>query len=73
MTRTSRSPARTATTALALLVAAVGLAGCGTPALIKPVQTPLPGFKRDIQAAQSVVTKADQQAQAFGATGVTTP
>jgi hypothetical protein len=56
-----------------LTLAACLLAGCGTPAVVKPVQDPLPGFKRDIQAAQSVAAGSGAEAQDLGATGVTTP
>ena len=41
------------------------LAGCGTPAAVKPVATPLPGIKHDIQAAQNVVTQSEQSAAAL--------
>jgi hypothetical protein len=57
--------------ALALLLGAAVLGGCGTPAVIKPVATPLPGFKRAIQSAQNLVTQSEQQA--YGATSVTGP
>jgi len=53
--------------------AAMVLAGCGTPAVVKPVATPLPGFAHDIHAAQSVVSQAQQAAQEYGATGVGGP
>ena len=48
---------------VALALAALALAGCGTPAVIRPAQNPLPGFKRDIQAAHSAVSAAERQAQ----------
>jgi hypothetical protein len=50
----------------AILLAAMGagvLAGCGTPPAIKPVATPLPGFQRDIQAANNAVAATERQAQ----------
>lgn len=56
---------------VALVACGVGVAACGTPAVVKPAQTPLPGLKRDIQAAQSAVSQSQKQAQDFGATGVT--
>jgi anti-sigma-K factor RskA len=56
---------------LALALSAVVLGGCGTPAVVKPVATPLPGFKRAIQSAQNVVTQSEQQA--YGATSVSGP
>jgi hypothetical protein len=56
---------------LALALSAVVLGGCGTPAVVKPVATPLPGFKRAIQSAQNLVTKSEQQA--YGATSVSGP
>jgi hypothetical protein len=55
----------------ALLVAA--LAGCGTPAVVKPVSTPLAGFNRDVQAARSAVAQTEAQAQSDAATGATQP
>ena len=57
--------------ALALALSAAVLGGCGTPAVVKPVATPLPGFKRAIQSAQNLVTHSEQQA--YGATSVTGP
>ena len=57
----------------ALALSAVGLAACGTPAVIKPVQDPLPGFSRDINAARNAVAQSQREAQQFGATGVTAP
>jgi len=60
----------------ALAAAALGvvlLAGCGTPAVVKPAATPLPGLARDIRAAQGVVAQSQQQAQGLGSTGVTGP
>jgi len=56
---------------LALALSAVVLGGCGTPAVVKPVATPLPGFKRAIQSAQNLVTQSQQQA--YGATSVSGP
>jgi hypothetical protein len=60
-------------TAVSLTLAACALAGCGTPAVVKPVQDPLPGFKRDIQAARNAAARSGQEAEDLGATGVTTP
>jgi len=59
--------------ALLAAAAAAALAGCGTPATIKPVANPLPGFKHDIQAAQSVSNQAQQQVQQYDGTGATLP
>lgn len=56
---------------LALALSAVVLGGCGTPAVVRPVATPLPGFKRAIQSAQNLVTQSEQQA--YGATSVSAP
>jgi len=68
----ARRPSRAIAAALA--IAATALAGCGTPAVIKPGPAPLPGFKRDIQAAQNVVSQSQQQAASYdGATGSTMP
>lgn len=53
--------------AVAALAGAVALAGCGTPATVKPSATPLPGFKRDIQAAQNAVAQTEQQASSDAA------
>jgi len=59
--------------ATAALVAAA-LAGCGTPAVIKPVSVPLPGLQRDIRAARNAVAVTEAQAQAAAAaTGATLP
>ena len=57
--------------ALALVLGAAALGGCGTPAVIKPTATPLPGLKHDIQAAQNAVSQSQQQA--YGSTTVTVP
>jgi hypothetical protein len=65
---------RTGACALLALAAAVSIAGCGTPSTVAPASTPLPGFKHDIQAAQSVSDQAQQQAQQYdGTTGSTLP
>ena len=67
---------RAALTALALVATAAALSGCGTPATVKAVTTPLPGFQHDIQAAQNAVAQSAQQAQMYdsaGATGSTVP
>lgn len=63
---------RRGTIAVAALVA-TALAGCGTPAVVKPASTPLPGFKRDIQAAQNAVAQTAAQAQGDASTGATLP
>jgi len=44
------------------VLAGLVLGGCGDPAVIKPAATPLPGFKRDIQAARNAVTRAEREA-----------
>jgi len=55
-------------------LAAVALAGCGTPAVIKPASAPLPGLSRDIGAAQAAAAQIQAQAQGdAAATGATTP
>jgi hypothetical protein len=69
--RLSRSAATRPLAALALLAGAAVLGGCGTPAVLKPTATPLPGLKHDIQAAQNAVAQSQQQA--YGSTTVTTP
>ena len=51
----------------AALAGAVALAGCGTPATVKATATPLPGFKRDIQAAHNAVAQTEQQASSDAA------
>jgi hypothetical protein len=55
--------------ALALAGAAI-LGGCGTPAVIKPSATPLPGLKRDIQAALNVVSQTEREAQSDASSSV---
>ena len=69
--RAPGSVSRRPLAALALALAAAALGGCGTPAVVKPAATPLPGFKRVIQAAQGAVTQSQQQA--YGSTAVTGP
>jgi hypothetical protein len=56
--------------ALALVLGAAALGGCGTPAVVKPAATPLPGLQRDVHAAKNAVTQSQQQA--YGST-LTTP
>ena len=56
---------------VALAGCGTALAACGTPAVVTPAQNPLPGLKRDVQAAQGVVAQSQQQALSYGATGVT--
>jgi len=68
-----RRARRAVLAAAALALSAVGLAACGTPAVIKPAQNPLPGFSRDIDAAQHAVAQSEREAQDFGSTGVTAP
>jgi hypothetical protein len=41
--------------------------------VIKPVQNPLPGFSRDLNAARNAVAQSRREAQQFGATSVTAP
>ena len=55
--------------ALVLVLGAATLGGCGTPAVVKPVATPLPGLQHDIQAAKNAVT---QSQQAYGSTTIPT-
>ena len=55
------------------LAAGASLGGCGTPAVIKPSATPLPGLQNDIHAAQSAVSKAEAQAQSDASTSVSSP
>jgi len=62
---------RTCAQALLAAAAAAALAGCGTPATVKPVTNPLSGFQHDIQAAQNAANRAQQQAQQYDATGAT--
>ena len=63
-----RLPRAGAKPVIALVVAlgAAALGGCGTPAVVKPVATPLPGFQHDIQAAKNAVT----QSQQYGSTTI---
>jgi hypothetical protein len=62
-------PPRLRAIMLAVLGAAV-LGGCGTPAAVKPVATPLPGFQRDIQAAQKAVAQTERQAHSDASSSV---
>jgi hypothetical protein len=69
-----RTPSRHRTAAAAALaLAALAVAGCGTPAVVKPAHDPLPGFKRDIQAAHSAVSAAERQAQQQDPSAATAP
>ena len=68
--RPTHRPRRLGALALAAALAAT-LAGCGTPAVVKPVATPLPGLGRDVQAARNAVAQTDAQAQSDAATGAT--
>jgi hypothetical protein len=58
---------------VAAVLAGAILGGCGTPAVIKPSATPLPGLQNDIHAAQSAVSKAEAQAQSDASTSVSSP
>ena len=58
--------------ALALAIAAA-VGGCGTPAVVKPASTPLPGLARDIHAAQSVVAQTEREAQTDASSAVAAP
>lgn len=62
---------RLAATALAL--APLLAAACGTPAVVKPTATPLPGLTRDVQDARNAVAQSDAQAQSDAAAGATAP
>jgi hypothetical protein len=57
----------------ALAAAAVSLGGCGTPAVIKPSSTPLPGLERDIHAARNAVAQTQREAQSDATTNVANP
>jgi len=59
--------------ACAIAVAALGAAGCGTPASVTPSAAPLPGLGRDVQAAHNAVEQTQAQAQSEAATGATLP
>ncbi len=65
-----------ARTLLALSLVVAGgtiLGGCGTPAVIKPSATPLPGLKQDIRAAQNAVAKTEHEAQSDASSSVGGP
>jgi hypothetical protein len=68
----NHSPRVPVSVATVLAVATI-LAGCGTPAVIKPSAAPLPGLQNDIHAAQSAVAKAQAQAQSDASTSVSSP
>lgn len=69
-----RSTRARSLTALALLVAGCAIfGGCGTPAVVTPTATPLPGFKRDIQAAHNVVAQTEREAQGAASTSLGSP
>ena len=57
-----RRGARGPAAVVLVLAAGAVIGGCGTPAVIKPSATPLPGLERDIHAAQSVVAKTEREA-----------
>ena len=59
--------------ACAIALAALGAAGCGTPANVTPAAAPLPGLGRDVQAARNAVTQSQAQAQSEAQTGATLP
>lgn len=64
--RTSRTRAASARALVAVVLAAAAgavLGGCGTPAVVKPVATPLSGLQRDIHAAQNAVAQTQNEAQ----------
>ena len=52
-----------------MVAAALLVAGCGTPAVVKPAPGPLSGLANDVQAARN----AAAQTQAQAATGATLP
>ncbi len=56
-----------------VLAGASIVGGCGVPAVIKPSATPLPGFKRDIRAAQNAVAQTERKAQSDAAANVASP
>jgi hypothetical protein len=59
-----------AVAALALIVAgSATIGGCGTPAVVKPTATPLPGLARDIHAAQKAVAQTEREAQSDASAG----
>ena len=64
---------RAAVTVAALAAACAVLGGCGTPAVIKPSSTPLPGLERDIHSAKNVVAQAEQEAQSDSSTNPGSP
>jgi hypothetical protein len=68
-----RRTAAQALLAATAATAAAALAGCGTPATVKPVTDPLPGFQHDVQAAQNAADHAQQQARQYDSTGATLP
>jgi hypothetical protein len=69
-----RGVRRRAAASVALaLAASVAVGGCGTPAVVKPASTPLPGLARDIHAARSVVAQAQRQAQSDASSAVAAP
>jgi hypothetical protein len=64
-----RRPGAKPVIALVLVLGAAALGGCGTPAVVKPAATPLPGLQHDIQAAQNAVTQSQQP---YGSTTIPT-
>jgi hypothetical protein len=57
----------------ALVAACAILGGCGTPAVIKPSSTPLPGLEHDIHAAQKAVAQTEQEAQSDASSNLASP
>lgn len=70
-----RTPRRLGARAFAAVALGAALvAGCGTPAVVKPVSAPLSGLGRDVQAARNAAAQTSAQAQAdAAATGATMP
>jgi hypothetical protein len=64
---------RTVVVAVAVATACAILGGCGTPAVIKPSSTPLPGLQRDIHAAQKAVAQTEQEAQSDASSNLASP
>jgi hypothetical protein len=73
VSRHRRTRARGPATLVLALAGAAVIGGCGTPAVIKPSATPLPGLQRDIRAAQSVVAKTEREAQSDASANASSP
>jgi hypothetical protein len=70
MARSQAHP-RTRRPAIGVLAAVAGaiiLAGCGTPATVKPIAAPLPGLGRAVQSAKNVVAQSEQSAASYAST-----